>query len=143
MRRTSAYSLFLACALYGLPAYSAEMLRFKPGYLPKTIAVTMQEQMLEDAWEVSNVDLNDDGPEESILKTKREYCHGDDGCLYVIAARKQDEWIKLGTFKAFNILVSDRRTYGIRDLIVYSVPNNDFESVHYVWNPKAYQYEQE
>lgn len=143
MRRTSAFSLFLACALCGLPAYSAEMLRFKSGNLPQGIADTLNEQVLDGGWEVSDIDLNDDGLKESILKTKREYCQSKDGCLYVIAAKKQGQWINLGVLNAFNILVSDRRTYGIRDLIVYSIPNNDFESVHYVWDPKAYQYEQE
>ena len=128
-----AFSLFLACALCGTVAHSAEYLRFDSGTPPHTLLGTLAEYAPGDAWDVSAIDLNDDGIDENILKTRSEFCDDTAGCQYIIAGRKQGEWIRLGGLKAFNILVSDRRTYGIRDLIVYNSTYNDFESVLYVW----------
>lgn len=96
----------------------------------------------EDAWSVSRIDLNNDGRDELILKTEADDCDARRGCDYLVAAEKSSHWIQLGRIKAFNILVSDKRTYGVRDLIVYNIPNNDFESVRYVWKPKSFKYEE-
>ena len=131
----------LASLTYGATAYGAESMRFEPmqqSPLPQTIAGSVKNTNLLKG----NIDLNGDSVDEVLYQAAPPLCSENEGCTYFVTAKKKDSWIVIGEFKGFNILISDKRTYGIRDIIVYNIPHNDFESVRYAWNPKRYQYEQ-
>ncbi|MEM6780280.1 MAG: hypothetical protein AAF569_00290 [Pseudomonadota bacterium] len=141
MRLKRGFSLFLACLLCSASAYSAERLSFKDKAPSSDILNAVSVSDNYDDWITSTIDLNNDGLPEKIIKSDRQSCNDKNGCQYIVMAQKGRNWIELGDIKAFNILVSDDRTYGIRDLLVYATPNNDFDFERHAWNPRTYRYE--
>lgn len=89
---------------------------------------------------LSLVDLNDDGIYEYIVKPLN--CNKNMMCPHHVVAFKSREPILLLYIEAFRITPSDKRTYGISDLIIHNQMHNDFLSKNFGWNPFSYRYEQ-
>jgi hypothetical protein len=82
------------------------------------------------------IDLNDDLIDEYVVKPHNiNDCANAPLCLNYIVAFKARKPILLGQFDAHKILVSNKKTYGVRDLIVYNVNRNDFKYDTAHWNP--------
>jgi hypothetical protein len=130
--------LMLFCAL---PAQGGERLRFSPpDTMGKDASALIPSSAGRDAL-LAAVDLNGDAGDEYILKKGGLDCSQDIGCPYTVHALKDGAWITIGTFTGFNLLISDKTTYGIRDILVYTFPYNDFKSERYAWNPAKFGYE--
>lgn len=86
---------------------------------------------------VAASDLNGDSAPEFIAAPRnRKNCHPLAGCTYAIAAFDGQTVTNLGFLKGFSIVLSDKRSYGIREILVYSNPDNDYAHARYIWDPK-------
>lgn len=86
---------------------------------------------------IAKADLNNDLIDEYIVRD----CEGTDFCQHFIIAFKEFKPIKIGEFNAHKIVVSDKKTYGIQQLIVYNQQYNDFAFNTAIWNPFNFSYE--
>lgn len=131
--------LTLVCGAF--PALAGERVRFSIPEQTDEEAAALIPALERDGTLAARVDLNGDARPEFIMKDGGQSCTPDKGCPYTVHARKNGEWIKIGAFEGFNILISDKTTYGIRDILVYTLPYNDFKSERYAWVPARYEYE--
>ncbi len=83
-------------------------------------------------------DVNDDGINEHIFI---ENCNARPAICdaYIVAASGADITV-LGTFKAGNIALSAHYTNGIRDILVYNTPKNDYLFTTMRWDSLHSQY---
>ena len=93
-------------------------------------------------YSVAKTDLNNDAIEEYILRPlNKSDCPKAPICPHYIVAQQNHEYILLGKFDAHKMLISNKKAYGIRDIIVYNTPHNDFSYKTAVWNPFSYRFE--
>lgn len=88
---------------------------------------------------VATVDLNDDFIDEYIVRDSN--CAVKEFCTSIIVAYMNRKPISLGRFDAHQIIISNKKDYGIRRLIVYNQKNNDFANSTVIWHPHQYQYD--
>ncbi len=90
-------------------------------------------------YEISGIDLNGDGIDEHVLKSKK--CDADNNqCNYLIIAEKRDEIILLSEIKAGNIIIGGTSSYGIKDILVFKNNINDYNFDIYIWSPEQKMY---
>ena len=134
--------LFLGLFFLALPAYAAA-----PFYYQKLETADWKEKRIfEDLQSRFNVeppnferalfDLNGDGVNEYFLKTTLQNSLQS----HFIYALRHGKPIFLGRIEAHKIHPIDQKTYGVHDILVYNIPNNDFKAVTYRWNPYKFQY---
>lgn len=126
-------------------AHSFERLRFQPvdSYKEKTVLafIKTHNKIPDESYLLATTDLNDDFIDEYILRPQFEgSCPNKPLCPYQIVAFQDHEPILIGQFDAHKILISDKKTYGIRHLIVYNGPHNDFKHETAIWNPFAFRF---
>lgn len=126
---------------WSVPAQAVEAVTFqKPSsftIIPAAIAQGKDKQSAE----FIQTDLNKDGAKEWIVRETGSKCTANTGCPYFVYAQKNREWIEIGSFSAFKILIADKTEYGVRNILVYNLPLNDFATVTYGWSPEKYRYE--
>ncbi len=88
---------------------------------------------------IAEIDLNNDGIPEYILRQKKCGVAIRD-CTHVILAQKNDEVLKLSEIRAQNLMVGGTFSYGIKDLLVFNDKINDYIFDIYVWSPKEKTY---
>lgn len=92
---------------------------------------------------VARGELNGDATPEIFLKFEffPEYCPL--GCtpLVFVFAEREDALQMIARFSAFQVRIADEVTFGVRDLMVYADPKNDFSWTRYVWGPVSHRYE--
>jgi len=93
--------------------------------------------------ELAKIDLNADALAEYIARPSRPACRKMVFCPYAIVAFKNKSPILLNRIEAKNLMISAKKTYGIRDLIVYTDPRNDFRAQTFSWNPFSFRFEPE
>lgn len=86
--------------------------------------------------EIAKKDLNNDVIDEFIVR----YNCGQRSCNHLIIALQELNPIIIGQFDAHKILISQKKTYGIYDLIIYNSQYNDFTNDIARWNPFLFQY---
>ena len=92
---------------------------------------------------IYEIDLNSDSINEVIsLPGRTDKCDASRLCLMILYARNGDEVKRLGTFRAHDIHISDKKTQGIRDLFVFENVRNNFRYEVYSYNAVTGQYEQ-
>lgn len=89
-----------------------------------------------DAYDVAGTDLNDDGLDEFILKSKT--C--DQKCRFAVVAENNRKIIPLVSIEAANVVLGNEFEHGVRNLLVFENPNNDFDYVLYTWHPLSSTY---
>lgn len=139
-----------ACALFFLllfgpsSAYADQQLVFKPAdnhYKSRIVAAFVQKTNAAERgpFLVAKLDLNADGVPEYFVKS-------------ALQAKQQNHWLialkrRTPTFltkiPATKIIISDKKIYGIRKLIVYNQPGNDFHREIFSWNPFHFRFEPE
>lgn len=93
------------------------------------------------ALHLAPVDLNNDMIDEYVVKPISERnCSQAPLCANYVIAFKARVPILLGKFDAHKILVSNKKTYGVHDLIVYNVRRNDFKFNTANWTPSKSLY---
>ena len=129
---------FLALFLLHLdakPAYAIEPLNFS-----RDIGFTAKQRLsfyLDDA-QAASIDLNGDSKPEYILKNTT--CETAEPCDYQVFAFSKERVLRLAHFKARKVVVSDKKTHGVRNLIVYNHPVDDFRSTPFVWDVRKIQF---
>ncbi|MCB1652202.1 MAG: hypothetical protein KDI46_09125 [Alphaproteobacteria bacterium] len=91
-----------------------------------------------DELEIAYIDLNEDGIDEMMLKEKS--CTGQKICTISILARAPGKLHSLGKIEGKNVAIAQSYNHGIRDLMVYDDPDNDYKYDLYVWNPQETRY---
>lgn len=88
---------------------------------------------------MADVDLNNDGIDEHILR--RKSCETPSTmCTYIIIAEKDDRILLLSKISAKNLMVDGKMTYGIKNLLAFNNDRNDYEYDIYMWSPKEKLY---
>lgn len=92
---------------------------------------------------VARGELNADGTPEIFLRFdfSPEFCPL--GCtpLVFVFAGNEESLRMIARFPAFQVRMADDVTSGVRDLMVYADPKNDFIWTRYVWTPVSHRYE--
>lgn len=86
---------------------------------------------------ITKIDLNDDFIDEYILEKQTnnpKFKH------YTVIALENRKPIKIGEFDAYKLLVDTKKRYGIKNLIIYNNPHNDFQSKTVIWDPYTFSY---
>ena len=86
---------------------------------------------------IARIDLNDDFIDEYGLEKQTNNARL---THYVIIALENRKPIKIGEFHAHKLLVDTKKRYGIRRLIIYNNPHNDFQSKTATWDPYTFSY---
>lgn len=90
--------------------------------------------------QIASVDLNEDGIREFIVRAND--C--DEGaqtlCDHVVIGQVSKGYIILGTLRGKKLLLGQDYTKGVRNLLLFSNPVNDFDYDIYVWGAKQAQY---
>ncbi len=90
---------------------------------------------------IAPTDLNNDLINEYIIRPKSNRdCSGSRLCPYYVIALQERTPITLGKFNAHKIVVSSKKTYGVRDIIVYNDHYNDFKTNTVTWHPYEFKY---
>lgn len=88
------------------------------------------------------IDLNNDAIDEYIIKPKSmKDCPARPLCSYQIIAHQNHKPILIGQFDAHKVRIGDKKTYGIRQVILYNEPHNDFKTATALWNPYSFRFE--
>lgn len=85
--------------------------------------------------QTARVDLNGDGLKEIIVRQVVTGCEAQSNCLYMITGVSARQPVLLASFRARKIGISGEKAYGVKKILVYNHPENDFQSTTYVWTP--------
>ena len=106
-----------------------------------TLALSEQENLPPPLW-LAKIDLNNDAIDEYVVRAKNtDNCTSNKLCSHVIIVFQDHKPIKIGHFDAHKILISNKKSYGIRQIIVYNDAYNDFKNVTARWNPFSFTFE--
>ncbi len=89
-----------------------------------------------DAFEIAKTDLNDDGLYEFVIRQKE--CEV--LCRYSIVAESSKTIVPLGDLRGSNIVLGNEFSHGVRNLLVFESPTNDFDYTLYTWHPMSSSY---
>ncbi len=127
--KTCLYLLTALLVLNAPAAYALEPVNFD-AQLGLTDSLHLETYLK--TYEAAPADLNGDGLKEFILKNKD--CKAQTLCEYKVLAYSHSETLTLAEFKAQQIALSDHYTSGVRDILVYNNPLNDYAHTIYAWN---------
>lgn len=132
------------CASNNASAFSS--LRFAPAASYKEKGVINFVKEHNDAPDVeyllAPIDLNNDAIDEYVIKPKSmKDCPTRPLCSYQIIAHQNHMPILIGQFDAHKMRIGDKKTYGIRQVILYNEPHNDFKTATALWNPYSFRFE--
>lgn len=124
---------------YPTQGYANPILAFdyKPGPRLSLLLQGFTDNTLND-FDIAAVDLNDDGSSEFILRPSN--CSAHSLCSYDILAETDKRILQLGTVKAKKLLLGQDYTHGIRNLLAFNTPDNDFAYDLYSWNAQETRY---
>ncbi|MCB9964420.1 MAG: hypothetical protein H6855_01960 [Rhodospirillales bacterium] len=90
---------------------------------------------------VHRVDLNNDGVPELIVRLADQYTTCNDmGCHHAVLAITDEAIRRLGYFEFCEIEVAPTETDGVKDLLVFDSPLNDFSPSLYIWDANEQMY---
>lgn len=122
---------FTAAFLCILPvAQAAENLNFNamPGEYQQAVINAYLKGSTAD---LARTDLNEDGIYEFIARTR---CSGG-FCTFNILAERKDHMISLGEIKARSLALGNGYSAGVRNIVAYMNPANEYEPTVYSWTP--------
>ena len=132
-------SLFLLFVLFApLHTHAAQPLVFGDVIpLGDAHLLTQKTNINVDTAVFSHVDLNADGYDELITKPKQ--C--DKSCAYTVLGRTpHNNFVVLAQINARDLIISDAKHMGIRNILAQNKPDNDFASSLYIWDTLASRY---
>lgn len=86
---------------------------------------------------VAAIDLNDDFIDEFIVKDTSQKKMA----IHYIVAYENRKPILIGEFQAQKLLISTKKDYGIKQLILYNNSYNDFSTQTARWDPDSFFYD--
>ncbi len=124
------------------PAYAVEPLQLKEIKSPSlrlALNTFLKDSSLPSDYLVAHTDLNKDGIDEHILKPKhcsdRSY-----NCQHIVIAEKEDHIVLLAKIRAREIMIATTYSYGIKDIMAFTNPVNEYNFDIYMWSPKEKTY---
>jgi len=88
-------------------------------------------------FKIAAVDLNDDGVDEWIVRQdKSSACEPNVECEFLVVALKKNAPLLIGHIRAGKVGIDEFKSYGVVNLRVYNIKNNDFEYSVYRWTPE-------
>ena len=88
---------------------------------------------------IAEVDLNNDGDKEFILK--RKFCANQNTpCIHLILAKVKEEIVLLSNIKAKNLMIAGTKTFGIKDILAFKDEINQYNFDIYIWSPGEKKY---
>lgn len=103
----------------------------------KTYSINALEQDIQN-FEIGKADLNNDGLDEFIARTKN--CNIDGKCQFHVLAEADGYIQSLGILAGQNLLLGNEYRHGIRNLLVFKDASNDFDYELYTWHPETSEY---
>lgn len=88
-------------------------------------------------YDIAVSDLNEDGMKELILRAN---CNPEKSCLFIVLAYKDNVLIELAKIQAYTLTLGSAYSVGVRNIIAYNRPDNDYRPSLYVWEPGARRY---
>jgi len=149
MSRMKLFLTFILLALSSGQSQARESLTYSSGLAERKdrqiYAFVQEQEIYPDVTsiELAKIDLNADGLAEYIARPARTACAQSQFCLYTLVVFKDRTPLLLNKIEAKNLMISTKKTYGIRDLIVYTNPQNDFQARIYSWNPFSFRFDPE
>lgn len=142
----TALLLILYLLIWPNASLAEEKLRFEPAKSYKDRQVLNFTTDLAESnvknYVLAHTDLNNDAIDEYIIKPASiADCSQKPLCPIIVVAFQEHKPILIAQFDAHKILISNKKTYGIRDIIVYNNRYNDFQFQTLNWSPYSFQYE--
>lgn len=91
---------------------------------------------------VARANLNGDATPELLLRVVflAQACSGPCRDLFFVFVERDGELRLVARLSAFDLRIADTLTGGVRDLMVYADPGNDYGWTKYVWDPSSRRY---
>ena len=133
----------LLCVCLGVSVFSRPALTAEPiTFLEQLDAAnTYRLRTYLDSFIPAKTDLNSDGIDEFILRDKT--CSSFTLCPHKVIALKGQETVELASFKAQKVALAHQTTNGVRALMVYNNPANDFEYSILKWDAQNSHFKEE
>ena len=122
-------------------ALANENLQFEKAISNKHLSIISSlntKDLAPDKYAIATIDLNEDFIDEYILRPNQ--CPPQQLCPHLIIALNNRIPHVIGEFDAHKILVSYKKSYGVRHLIVYNQSSNDFITRTARWQPYISKY---
>lgn len=88
---------------------------------------------------IAEIDLNNDGDKEFILK--RKFCaNTPNPCIHLILAKVKEDIILLSNITAKNLMIAGTKTFGIKDILAFTDEINQYDFDIYIWSPSEKKY---
>ena len=107
----------------------------------KNIQSFMRQEMPEmpETLKIAGADLNEDGIPEFIVRP--ETCGETTGfCPFFVLADMEENVIKLLKTEAKKLALAGSYSHGVRNIIAFKNPENDFDYELYIWDPGRSRY---
>ncbi len=126
------------------PCYAIEPLSYKDDISPSlkvTLGAYLKDQLKTDIslYTFAPTDLNSDGQDEYILKSK-QCTEIENICKYLIFAEKKENILLLLQNDVKDIMLAGTSSHGVKDILVFQNEKNDFNFDIYMWSPREKKY---
>jgi len=88
-------------------------------------------------FKIAATDLNGDGVSEWIVSSGQQGCERRAACRIHVMGLRLGRPALLGAMNSGKIALSPEKAYGVRRLMLYNNPSNDFTHQLYSWSPPA------
>lgn len=134
----------LICAGYISPAGAIEPLNYQKNISPTLeyeIDLFLKKEYRNDLsqYRISSIDLNNDGIDEHILKSRQCEMHKRQ-CTHLILAEKNDGILLLSKIRAYNLMIGGTSSHGVKDILAFTDDINDYNFNIYMWSPPRKMY---
>ena len=145
MKKTALLFVFFSLFLLSSTLSANERLNFQQpdSFKENQISnfIKSQKNASDSPYLLAAIDLNGDFIDEYILRPQNSNdCEQAKLCPYYIAAFQDRAPILIGQFDAHKIVIYNKKTYWIRQIIVYNDLYNDFKTATAIWDPFSFRF---
>lgn len=124
--------------------YAIEPLSYKEDISPSlkvALEAYLKDELKTDIslYKFAPTDLNSDGIDEYILKSK-QCTEIENICKYLIIAEKKENILLLLQNNVKDIMLAGTSSHGVKDILVFQNTKNDFNFDIYMWSPQEKKY---
>ena len=134
-----AFGAFILVSLTGTTAHGLEKIIYNQSISKSSSLLIYRFLDTEDNLDIARVDLNEDGLNEFIV---RDAACGNTGdfCDFDVLAEDKGKIISLGHIRARTLVLGNQYSAGVRHILAYQNPVNDYSYAVYVWEPERSRY---
>lgn len=137
------FGILLLCASFGAPCFAAEALHYGQS-IPRSSLLHIEKYGADNSTvpihtsDIAKTDLNQDGLPEFIYRSSE--CAPSQICTFQILAETSNQITSLGTIQSMTLMLGTEYSDGVRNILSFENPANDFDYALYTWHPKDAQY---